>query len=525
MRTILLSLVTVVGVTLDAPPLLASPDVFVNAGAPCAGADGTAAAPFCTIGEALQAAAPGDRVVVAPGLYVERLVVDRDVRIVGTGGPDVTVVDGNFEGTVLRIEPLVTATVEGLTLSRGRLGVFCGGGLTLRRCVVCDNASASGLFLPPIVVGILGGGTGPLVLEATRVENNRELGFYSTTDTAGLSVTGTSPLVIRDCVFTGNRGNGISTLRVNCPALIEGSTFEADSSSFLAVQLLGTTRVVNCTFDTGERIVRASNTEFSGCTLTGNLVRLPGSGPVRLAGTILANPITSADGVFVSDGHNLVTASQSASGFGPDDLVGFFGAPIDAGLLPLADNGGPTPTMALAPGSAAVGAGDPTSFEVVDQRGRLRTSGSVDIGAFQSTSLAVGFGVAGCPGTVNGGGSIARTFVLGSPTIADDDVTLAALGVTPDQFGIFVASRDVATTPVSGGILCLGGSIGRLVLPGQIRSSGAQGRLSLPLDLAAIPEGATFAAAQPGETWRFQCWFRDTLAEASFGTATEVTFQ
>ena len=68
-------------------------------------------------------------------------------------------------------------------------------------------------------------------------------------------------------------------------------------------------------------------------------------------------------------------------------------SPIDPRLLPLADYGGPTPTLALDGTSPAVGAGNPMGCKdadgaplLVDQRGqpRPRPVGTpCDIGAFE----------------------------------------------------------------------------------------------------------------------------------------------
>jgi hypothetical protein len=59
---------------------------------------------------------------------------------------------------------------------------------------------------------------------------------------------------------------------------------------------------------------------------------------------------------------------------------------LDPMLGPLQDNGGPTPTMALLPGSPAVDAGDNTGAPDFDQRGpgfpRI-VGGTIDIGAFE----------------------------------------------------------------------------------------------------------------------------------------------
>lgn len=94
-------------------------------------------------------------------------------------------------------------------------------------------------------------------------------------------------------------------------------------------------------------------------------------------------------------GYNLIGNADGSSGFtnGVDgDLAGSTSAPIDPVLGPLADNGGPTFTMALLHGSPALDAGDdalllpPYSLRT-DQRGFPRKSGPhVDIGAFEYRS-------------------------------------------------------------------------------------------------------------------------------------------
>ena len=70
-------------------------------------------------------------------------------------------------------------------------------------------------------------------------------------------------------------------------------------------------------------------------------------------------------GFVVSKGNNLVGAVVGGSGFcnfqsSTGDQVGSAASPIDPALDPLADNGGPTRTHALAAASPAIDAGDPT---------------------------------------------------------------------------------------------------------------------------------------------------------------------
>jgi hypothetical protein len=77
-------------------------------------------------------------------------------------------------------------------------------------------------------------------------------------------------------------------------------------------------------------------------------------------------------GLNLTLSHNLITDA-------PDPFLG-----------PLADNGGPTPTMALLPGSPAIDAGVPVAGVTTDQRGIPRPQGTApDIGAFESRGFTI----------------------------------------------------------------------------------------------------------------------------------------
>jgi methionine-rich copper-binding protein CopC len=84
-----------------------------------------------------------------------------------------------------------------------------------------------------------------------------------------------------------------------------------------------------------------------------------------------------------------------------DNLVGSALIPIDPRLGPLADNGGPTLTMALLADSPARGAGSLAFATATDQRGLPRTvGGEIDLGAYQSQSVASPLVVSTDPGPV-----------------------------------------------------------------------------------------------------------------------------
>jgi hypothetical protein len=145
------------------------------------------------------------------------------------------------------------------------------------------------------------------------------------------------------------------------------------------------------------------------CTLSGNSadrgggLANAGPGTVRIRNTLVAGNQASASpdvgGTLASQGYNLLGDGTGGSGFAATDLVGTADNPIDPLLGPLQDNGGPTPTMALLPGSPALNTGDPALLGTADQRGVVRTGG-VNIGAFQASAA---YFIVTAPGTAAAG--------------------------------------------------------------------------------------------------------------------------
>lgn len=136
-----------------------------------------------------------------------------------------------------------------------------------------------------------------------------------------------------------------------------------------------------------------------------------------------------------------------------------------------------------------------------------------------------------CGSEVNSTGDAATIAAIGSPVAADNDLTLICSEMPNNSFGFFIASRIrgfLANPGGSLGNLCLAGSLGRFVQPGQITSSGAGRSISLVVDLTAIPEGAAQVSAVAGDTWQFTAWFRDIVGMANvsnFSDAVSVTFR
>jgi hypothetical protein len=138
-------------------------------------------------------------------------------------------------------------------------------------------------------------------------------------------------------------------------------------------------------------------------TVTGNRAAVEAGGVHGSANLVIRNSIVSGNTapsapdlraadfptVYGPIPSNLLLANSaigSSSGFTPNTLSGSnlpYGA--DLRLGPLADNGGPTRTHALLPGSPAIDAGSNPAGLAYDQRGPnfARVHGVADIGAFE----------------------------------------------------------------------------------------------------------------------------------------------
>ncbi|MDG1050536.1 MAG: hypothetical protein P8R46_10055 [Planctomycetota bacterium] len=135
------------------------------------------------------------------------------------------------------------------------------------------------------------------------------------------------------------------------------------------------------------------------------------------------------------------------------------------------------------------------------------------------------------PGAVNSAGTSGAMGASGSLMTSANSLTIAASDLPLNSFAFFLASQtqgSVSNPGGSQGDLCLGGAIGRYVGPGQIVNSGATGEVTLPLDLTQTPQPTGFVSVQPGETWNFQAWYRDSVggsATSNFTDGLSITFQ
>ena len=170
------------------------------------------------------------------------------------------------------------------------------------------------------------------------------------------------------------------------------------------------------------------------------------------------------------------------------------------------------------------------AFEFDDGVGSM----SVDL---QSVEIAIPSNEIGTyfcsPGIPNSTGASAEIKANGSTFASNNDVTLSTTGMPPNTFGIFLVGSMLApaSTPSnSSGRLCIGGSLGRYNLPGQILTSGSAGEFSLVLDLTQTPQPMGPIAITSGQTWNFQAWHRDPIGTGSgptsnFSDGVYISFQ
>ncbi len=130
------------------------------------------------------------------------------------------------------------------------------------------------------------------------------------------------------------------------------------------------------------------------------------------------------------------------------------------------------------------------------------------------------------PAVPNSTGEFGRLRVRGSHLASAGAVIMQADQLPNFQFGFFICATGTNSfiPPGSNGRLCLGGTLGRFLGPGQVQSTGSNGGFSLGVSTAAMPTTPA-QAVLPGQTWFFQAWHRDTVgAGSNFTRAGAVQF-
>ncbi len=367
--------------------------------------------------EAISNAAAGDKIWFAlrcPATIVlsNQLFITEDLKILGPGPERLTVM--RYDGTNVpsfRLFNVRTGvvTIAGMTLRNGRALNISGdasnlggailnrGDLTVSNCVVTGNTAPTEFGGTGFGGGIFS--SGPLrVVDSTISDNEASAA-------GGGIATFHSPLFVAErSTVSGNfaaiQGGGVNFQGLvgkirNCTISGNSVTTDASASGLLslcfgnegAVLEVVSSTVVGNTGTTNGAVVLAA--------LRGNLGETN-----RFLNTLVAanegpNFFTVGNPALESLGHNFDSDGSSEFANGVNgDLVGKANAPLDARLSPLQDNGGPTLTHGLVPGSPALDAGSALDTDgtplTVDQRRFVRPRGPAgDIGAIENQAPKV----------------------------------------------------------------------------------------------------------------------------------------
>ena len=370
--------------------------------------------------QALAVAHDGDRITFAVSgtitLTSGALVVAKSVTISGPGADQLSIVGLQLQ-SVFAVE---AATISGLTIRNGAVGIDNFGTSTVRNCVISGmsvggihngasltvvNSNVSDNFFGIYnITGEFGVVTATIL--STTVSGNSAGGVVAIPNFFG----GRAYITITDCTISGNSstmgGGGIlgarTLLTVANSTISDNSAGTSGGGISVSPGPIGVnldSSIVNSTISgnsagtSGGGIGTSTTLRVANCTITGNSAP-SGGGIYNVGSSEISNTILNAGalgenifnngGTVTSDGYNL--SSDDGGGYltGPGDQIN-----TDPLLGPLQNNGGPTSTHALLPGSPAIDTGDPNFIPPpsTDQRDchfdRV-FNGRIDIGSFET---------------------------------------------------------------------------------------------------------------------------------------------
>jgi len=225
----------------------------------------------------------------------------------------------------------------------------------------------------------------------------------------GINNSGT--LTVNNSTISGNsisnQGGGIYNNN-NASLTVTNSTISGNSAGFAGggiynnsgiLTLSNSTLTGNSVYKGGALYNRGGSTAtITNSTFSGNTATRSGGGGgiyndaiLNIANTIIANSTKGGDYNGGAGGTvNLISPSTAANNLVSSGSFSWATTKTSAeiNLGPLANNGGPTKTIALGTGSVAIGAGDATISNAapvngLDQRGVTRSTTAPSIGAFE----------------------------------------------------------------------------------------------------------------------------------------------
>ncbi len=307
---------------------------------------------------------------------------------------DITLTGGDPSlqgGAIVSLENL---TIENSFITGNSAGIFFtskGGGVSIiGATLVVRNSTINGNY-----AASSGGG---IYARDSDLELTRTIISGNDSDSSGGGIANVdSNSLIQESQISGNsafrHGGGVSNRGFGYSSIIANSTLSGNTSRFSGGALTeysGTTTLISSTIEgnsslTGRGSIAANWDNFVTTIVLRNSIVSNTTDASGLPSADLASGPPDITKFYVD--YSLVEDSGAVTITGSDNVVS-----VDPLLGPLQDNGGPTFTHALLPGSPAIDMGDPvfSAPPDFDQRGDPFTrvhNGRIDIGAYEAQPL------------------------------------------------------------------------------------------------------------------------------------------
>ncbi len=299
------------------------------------------------------------------------LTINQHLTINGPGANLLTI-SGNGARRVFTVNTDRLVVLDGLTIANGADGGSNGGGINNFGLLTVSNSTLSG--------NSTSGGKGGGIYNSnsgTLTVRNSTLSGNSALHGAGIYDNSFGSSTLTNCTLSGN---------------VASSSAGGISSNATGSKLT----LINCTLS-------GNQAPFGGGIFIGNSTVITRN--TLIAGNRASSSGPEVDGTISSQGYNLIGNNADATIIPmTGDQIGTAAAPINPLLSALANNGGPTQTRALLPGSPAINAGDNCVLTntcasnnlgfnlTIDQRGagfNRQVGSAVDIGAFESRGFTL----------------------------------------------------------------------------------------------------------------------------------------
>jgi CSLREA domain-containing protein len=306
---------------------------------------------------------------------------DKNINPVGNGGAvdnagTVSITNSTFDGNSARANGgsidntgrmSITTSTIGHTLRTDSLsggGIYNSGILSINKSVLSSNGSD----------GAGGGIANSNLLTVTNSTiSNNTLASLDVGSGSGAGIYNSGTLVVINSTLNGNvsegDGGGITNHSPGTLSMLN-STLSGNTAQLGpgGISNTGTARISNSTLSGNGGFLVDNIGNAGTVAITGTIVAM------GMSGTNCGGPLTEVQGFNLDDGTSC-GFSQTTDLTGTNPLLGS-----------LANNGGPTQTMALLPGSLAIDHGGTAAngCPATDQRGVTRPHGpACDIGAFE----------------------------------------------------------------------------------------------------------------------------------------------